>query len=443
MPQGAELEQMPPNPSLPQRFPVGRFASAIVEGALLYERATDGDRIVSLPSTALALPEEENDVGKPTTPSHQLELTVTLVMVASGGVTSFLGGMFYQLSPAWPDALPVAVNGTLVTESVGNSTLANLWVTVFLVLAIFGVEGGCAALSKTTRQALRACSSGRLLVTLLIPSTMDVFVTGLSTIALALAQPALVGFLKAGVQLATLAIASRILQGKKQRWSQWLCLHAVVLGITILLVNVLALGHGGHHFAPGRQGIGAALAVLSGVIGAFRNLAEAAILDDDGMPPDALLLAESVLSVAALVPLVLLAGAVIGSVDGAEQREAFNNLRLTLAKPEAAVVAFFCAVTAYGKDAGKFWMIKYTSAQRQKMLAVIFPFVTWLIALVVYYSGGRSHVPAFGAGYTPEGSSIELLGFALIIAANVTIVMLKDKASLPALWCAKLDAACC
>lgn len=415
---------------------VKSFAAAVVEGAMLFERDVD---IASRPCTALAMPAEDSPMKKSTgTTSKQLELVVVLVMVASGGVTSFLGGMFYQLSPAWS-----AFNSTLdnAHESQHDSTLANVWVTAFLVVFIFSVEGSCAALSPATRRALRLRSSRRMVLILMVPSGMDVLVTGLATIALAFAQPALVGFLKAGVQLITLAVATRFLQGKKQKWSQWICLLTVLLGIAILLLNVLVLGHGGHRFAPGNQAIGALIAILSGVIGAFRNLAEAAILDDDDMPPDALLCAESVLSVAIFIPLALLLGIVLNAVDSVRQQEALSNLSMTLAKPAAVIVAFGCALTAYGKDAGKFWMIKYTSAQRQKMLAVMFPFVTWALGLLVFYAGGRWHVPAFGAGFSPA-SIIELLGFAFIIGANITIVMLKDKASLAAVWCAKVDAAC-
>lgn len=390
-------------------------------------------RMVPRPPTALALPDEEREAKQPAAAkSQQLELVVILVMVGSGGVTSFFGGMFYQFSPAWSSQ-----SGTK------SGVMANLWVTIFLVMFIFLVEGGCAALSKATRQALYSRASPRLLRILMVPSGMDVVVTGLSTIALAFAQPALVGFLKAGTQLLTLAVAARVLQGKKQKWSQWICLHTVMLGIAVLLVNVLALGNGGHRFAPGNQAVGAAIAVLSGVIGAFRNLAEAAILEDDDMPPDALLLAESVLSVMALIPVAIVTGLVIGAVDSAGQWDALSNMKVTLAQPVALVVAFGCAVTAYGKDAGKFWMIKYTSAQRQKMLAVIFPLVTWVLALVVFYAGGRRHVPAFGEGFHPTSSIIELCGFALIIGANITIVMLKKKASLAAVWCANVDKACC
>jgi len=278
----------------------------------------------------------------------------------------------------------------------------------------------------------------------MIPSAMDVLVTGLATISLSFVQPAVSTILKAGVQLVALALATRILQAKRQKWSQWLCLHAVVVGLLVLLVNVLAFGHSGHRFAPGGQTIGALIAMLAGVLGAFRNLAEAAILDDDTMPPDSLLLAESVLSVVALVPIGILLGIVMVATDGVTARAAVSNLGNTLAEPAAIPVLLACSVTAYGKDAGKFWMIKYTSAQRQKMLAVTFPFVTWMIGLVVFYAGGEHHVPALGVGFLVPSSVVELSGFIIILAANIVVVLLKDRGSFAARWCkSAVDDRCC
>ena len=74
---------------------------------------------------------------------------------------------------------------------------------------------------------------------------------------------------------------------------------------------------------------------------------------------------------------------------------------------------------------------------------MLFPFVTWMVGLVVYYAGGQKHIPAFGVGLHPQGSSLELIGFLIIIGPNVIIVLLKNKASLASLWCAKIDESCC
>ena len=92
------------------------------------------------PSTAIAAMQTvEEDVEY--VPSFQREAVVTLLMVVSGGLTSFFGGMFYQFSPAW-------------IETGANSTISNIWVTFVLLATTFGVEGVMAALSRRARQAL-------------------------------------------------------------------------------------------------------------------------------------------------------------------------------------------------------------------------------------------------------------------------------------------------
>ena len=158
----------------------------------------------------------------------------------------------------------------------------------------------------------------------------------------------------------------------------------------------------------------------------------------------ALLLAESVLSAALLLPVGLTLYAVTELDEKLDRIEdwSFANMMATFHQPVAyAIFACFVAVS-YGKDAGKFWLIKHTSALRQKVLALLFPFGTWAVGLAVFYSGGRHNQPVLGAGWTSPSSAWQLAGFVIILLANVVFVMLKSKTSLPARLCAKIDSCC-
>ena len=193
------------------------------------------------------------------------------------------------------------------------------------------------------------------------------------------------------------------------------------------------------------QAIGIGLACASGALGAWRNLAEAAILQDDGMPGSALLLAESILSALVLGLAGLVAFAVTESIPSADQKEdlSLDNMLRILAQPLAPPLLVAYLLCAYGKDAGKFWLIKHASALRQKVLALLFPFGTWAVSLATYYLlAGWRHVPTLGAEWDMTSSWVELAAFTLILGANVVFVLLKEKTSCPARWCAKVDARC-
>merc|ERR1711957_162597 len=85
--------------------------------------------------------------------------------------------------------------------------------------------------------------------------------------------------------------------------------------------------------------------------------------------------------------------------------------------------------------------IKHASALRQKVLALLFPFDTWAVSLATYYLlAGWRHVPTLGAEWDMTSSWVELAAFTLILGANVVFVLLKEKTSCPARWCAKVDA---
>lgn len=419
------------------------LSAAVAEGARAFD---EGKRIGASPSSVsvwsshhslqsvlLVEAEPEEPVKKHTAAT---EVAVTFGMVASGALGNFFASIMYQFSTMTSDDIP--------------SVVTDMWLTFVLTLGVFVFCSLGAALSPVNRRSLAKRANRRFIGFLMIPSLLDVVITGMATFALALTQPALVGILKAAVQLVVLAVISRIALRKKQRWSQWLCMWAVLGGVGVLFAD--ALLYPDKEPEPGLKGrsaadqlVGIGLTVGSGALGAVRNLVEAAILQEDDFEPGALLLAESVLSAALVLPVGLLLYGVTELDERLDAIEDFSlaNLMATF-QQRAAFAVFPCfLLVSYGKDAGKFWMIKHTSALRQKVLALLFPFGTWAVGLAVFYSGGQSHRPAIGAGWTSPSSAWQLAGFVVILLANVVFVMLKSKTSLPARLCAKIDSCCC
>jgi len=190
-------------------------------------------------------------------------------------------------------------------------------------------------------------------------------------------------------------------------------------------------GEGGSGEGPAAadQAIGISLACVAGALGAWRNLAEAAILQDGGMPGSALLLAESSLSALLLGGAGAVAFAVAQSVPRLDAKEdaSLENMVRLLSLPIVPPLLVAYLLCAYGKDAGKFWLIKYASALRQKVLALLFPFGTWAVSLATFYlAAGRRHVPTLGSAWDPASSWVEAAAFMLILGANVVFVQGED-----------------
>lgn len=431
------------------RLPSLTLHDATFEGAEIFSSMrASANRISDLSSVGL----DSSRLVEVEERGRTKEVSVTLMMIFSGATMNFCGGVAYQLSPSW-------------AKTGAASVLADIWMTYCLTLGVFIFSALGSALSRDNRQALYSRATPLFVGLLMLPSALDVIITGMSTLALAFAQPALVGTLKAAVQLVTLSVASRLVLRKSQSRSHWLCLLIVLAGVAACGANAVASSDPapsnatlheqdelvgsllGSPFVSADMVVGVALACGSGVLGAWRNLLEAAILSEDDFPPNALLLAESALS--ALLMLVLggaaFAFAELTPLADDYEDDSFANMIGMLQQPLAPAVLLGYMLFSYGKDSGKFWLIKHVSALRQKVLALLFPFGTWAIGLLTYYVGGSGHVPSIGVGWAMPSSLIELGGFLLILGANVVMVQLKSKAppGMVGRCCAALDRCRC
>jgi len=430
------------------------FYTALITGSQLYHVNGPGEESWLEPAMS-----SRSLLTTPARSSRVPELVASIVMVACGSLMSFFGSLVYRLSPTR------ALSGA-------DSIVSDIWLTYCLTLGVFLFCALGAGLSRANRVALWERATPLFLGVLLIPSSMDLVITGLSTLALAFTQPALVGILKNATQLAVLSGASRLVLHKRLSCSQWLSLLAVMGGVATLALNAVlnkapaaaevegaeggsgeggsgegGSGEGGSGEGPAAadQAIGISLACVAGALGAWRNLAEAAILQDGGMPGSALLLAESILSALLLGGAGVVAFAVAESVPRLDAKEdaSLDNMVRLLSLPIVPPMLVAYLLCAYGKDAGKFWLIKHASALRQKVLALLFPFGTWAVSLATFYlAAGRRHVPTLGSAWDPASSWVEAAAFMLILGANVVFVRLKERTSCPARWCAKIDARC-
>ena len=183
------------------------LSAAVAEGARAFD---EGKRIGASPSSvsvwsshhslqSVLLVEAEPEPVKKHTAAT--EVAVTVSMVASGALGNFFASIMYQFSTMTSDNIP--------------SVVTDMWLTFVLTLGVFVFCSLGAALSPVNRRSLAKRANRRFLAFLMIPSLLDVVITGMATFALALTQPALVGILKAAVQLVVLAVISRIALRKK------------------------------------------------------------------------------------------------------------------------------------------------------------------------------------------------------------------------------------
>ena len=268
----------------------------------------------------------------------QGEVAVSIHMILGGSLTSFFGGALYTLSP-------------VASVSDLSTLTSNLWLTYVMIIGQFVTNAMFAGGAPSNWRALRARASPTFVALLLLPSAMDVFITGAATVALSLVPAALVGILKTAIQLLSIAVISRLILSKTQAVAAWLALAAVVVGVIIVVAVDLVWRGGGQTPTAGlsQQVVGLALVMAAGWFGAWRNIIEAAILQDDDLPSAALLLAESCLSAVVLSPMAVVLVATGNST---------SNLSDTMLAPGGIPFLVLFVLTAYAKDAGKFWLLK-------------------------------------------------------------------------------------
>ena len=110
--------------------------------------------------------------------STRAEVTVSLLTLAGGSLTSLFGGAIYAMCPVSP----------------GNQQVQQAWLTFVMTMGTFGTDALFTSLCLENWRVLRQRASPRLVALLLVPSALDVLITGAATVALSLAPPSLVSY---------------------------------------------------------------------------------------------------------------------------------------------------------------------------------------------------------------------------------------------------------
>merc|ERR1712136_421618 len=260
----------------------------------------------------------------------------------------------------------------------------------------------------------------KFLTKLSIPSFVNLFVVLFRLVGLVFVAPAVVGILKNSVQMVSLALINRC-QGKKLTRLQLVSMGGTMLGDVLIVFADVALSDGsrsrGRDASTVRQVIGVILVVLSGVSGAFRNAVEEMILVDYNFPSGALLMVESWVSAAISLILVILM-----MIFNFSDSKLVDTLQHSIFTIPGAIFFVLFLITSYGREGGKLKVMKYTSGMVSKVLALIFPFGTWVISLMAYYVSTRIGGNVIGEAGTALQFVLRLIGFFMILVFCVLFV---------------------
>jgi hypothetical protein len=331
-----------------------------------------------------------------------------VIFVAGGASLNFFGKTAYMLLPS-EDNEPLSVLTT--------------WTSVMLVIGSFLA---CAIPPSLQCSNWRVISrqNSKVFAMICFPALCDVFITGARFTALIFLPPAVVAIVKASVQLVVLAFINSC-RGKPLTSVMWSALCCALLGDCVVVIADLIQSDMDDNGGTSTRMLGLVIVCASGAFGAVRNSIEEWLLQDCAIPSGVLLMMESWIS----VTFSIFAGLTIYLVSTLDQ----DSLSLSTAWKVLGIPGFvpcFASfmVATYMTDAGKFKVMYYGSAMLAKIIAILSPFGTWLICLVVYYATFPGIGPdkiVLGEGWLTLSSTIRLFGMAIIIASTVIFTTAK------------------
>lgn len=333
------------------------------------------------------------------------------VMMACGAFYDFLAKSVYMLMPG---------------EDKGVAGLRqNKYLTLLLTLGSFVACAVPPTVSKSNRDALVEHAELGFITKLLCPSLLDLLITGFRFVALVFLAPAVVSILKNSVQIISISVLNRM-RGKKLNIKQWSSLGAALLGDVIITVADSVDWNGDKNDDPdssssdSKKIVGIVIICLAGMMGGVRNIIEEMILQDGHFPDGALLMVESWVSAFFVLMIA------VGMGWYSEWADFGNQMKYFFTSP---VVGFFLIflVTAYGKDAGKLKVVKYASAIVAKVLALLFPFGTWVLSILGWYITKAAGGTQVGEPLLWPQSLLRLVGFLVITVSTIIFVKLKKK----------------
>jgi len=318
-----------------------------------------------------------------------------LFLLLCGSATDFLSKVTFQL-------ISSGVN------SIDSQTMKQVTAYVLTTLS-FIASAVLPMIDTETRNNIRSFMTLKCLLKVMIPSVLDLLVTGARYQAIALISPSIVSIGKTSVQLVTLTIISMCCRKTLSKKRQLLAIVGVLLGNLCVAWSTL-VGLDSSKYEREERIIGLLLTFSSGLLGAIRNTIEEILLQDDGMQESTLLFLESVLSFF----FAGIAGIVYVWVFDPNIREFFKGWTITGVIPSVSMFVLFM----YGRDLGKLKLTKWSNAVTAKIVALVFPFGTWILMLLIYYSVTEGKHHRLGSGWNLPWSFLRLAGFLTIIVST-------------------------
>jgi len=336
------------------------------------------------------LPAKESDLRI----SNNIRKGVVILLLC-GSATDFLSKVIYQL-----------ISAATVSDRKSEFSLTTAY--VLAVLSFFS----CAVppiFYFETRECLRRLITRRFLLKVSAPSVFDLGVTGAKYAAIVFVSPSVVSIIKTSVQLITLAILNMFTQRKEHSRGQWIGILGVLMGNGLVFAASILTSESSSNTDKSDDFLGLTLSVFSGFFGAIRNMIEETLLQDDGMTNMSLLLVESVVSLI----FALIVGVALMEITDHQMSSYWSKWTTAGVIPAVCMFVIFI----YGRDFGKLKLMKYSSAIIAKIVSLVFPFGTWALSLLVYYSVTEGNEHAIGDGWHNPWSFLRLAGFILIVVS--------------------------
>jgi len=329
--------------------------------------------------------------------SHQHTVNIrrgVLFLLVCGSATDFLSKVIYQLISS-------------VEYSIDDLEMQRI--TGFLLTILCFIASAVLPMINTeTRNNIWSFMTWKCLLKVMIPSVLDLLVTGARYQAIVLISPSIVSIGKTSIQLVTLTIISMCCRKKLSKKRQFLAILGVMVGNLWVSWSTL-FGKDSSKYDKKDRSIGLVLTASSGVLGAIRNTIEEILLQDDGMKDSTLLFLESMVSFFFAV----IAGVLLVKVFDPNIRELFKAWTITGVIPSVCMFVLFM----YGRDLGKLKLTKYSSAITAKIVALVFPFGTWTLMLLLYLCVTNGKNQRFGSSWNVPWSFLRLAGYVTIIVS--------------------------
>merc|ERR1712129_401586 len=175
--------------------------------------------------------------------------------------------------------------------------------------------------------------------------------------------------LKTASQLVVLTILQSF-RGKPITAQGAACLVGCVVGLVVVYFG---------EDESAAEGFGLALAIGSGAFGAIRNLVEEIILQGDDLSPGGLLMAESWVSFTGVLVTTF-----VYELQRGKLSQFLTDTGAALNDPVLWIWLLLVMACTWGKEYGKLFIVKHGSAMIAKVMTMLLPIVTWIMALMAY-----------------------------------------------------------